>query len=56
VVEAEVEARRVAERDGAVYCSPYNDLKVLTGGLLTHGIPAISCARIWQSAEAMHNI
>jgi hypothetical protein len=29
VVEAEVEARRVAERDGAVYCSPYNDLKVL---------------------------
>jgi threonine dehydratase len=30
VVEAEIEARRVAEHDGAVYCSPYNDLKVLS--------------------------
>ena len=39
VVEAEVEARRVAERDGSVYCSPYNDLKVpmaAMAGLLTH--------------------
>lgn len=29
VVEAEMEARRVAEQDGLTYISPYNDLQVI---------------------------
>jgi threonine dehydratase len=54
VVEAEIEARRVAERSGAVYCSPYNDLKVpmaAMAGLLTHGAAAVCGACRLQDIE-----
>ena len=59
VVEAEVEARRVAGRDGAVYCSPYNDLKVpmaTMAGLLSHWAAAVCGACRLQGIKTLHNV